>query len=62
MSKIGQNYIALISIFVSFSAAIDKNNILHVNMYQTDFDLDDDKRVVQADDTATLGITNAFNF
>ena len=31
-------------------------------MYQTDFDLDDDKRVVQAYDTATLGITNVFNF
>lgn len=36
------------------SAAIAKNNILHINKHQTGFDVDDDKRVVKTDDTATL--------
>lgn len=37
-----------------FSAAIAKNNILHINMHQAGFDVDDDKRVVKADGTKML--------
>ena len=55
LRKIGQNYRVLISTFVCFSVAVTKSNILHINKHQTDFDIDDDKRVMQADDTTTLG-------
>ena len=54
MSKIGQNYRALKPTFVCVSAAIVKNNILHINKHQTGFDVGDDKRVVKTGDTATL--------